>query len=97
VAPRRSAWTRTSARLEVGKKADVILLDLSQPWYRPIRQADLFSNIVYNSNGSDVTDVFVDGAHVVAGKLVKTVNAEEIMRECQERADRIWANASRNW
>ena len=83
--------------LEVGKKADVILLDLSLPWYRPIRQQDLFSNIVYNSNGSDVTDVFVDGAHVVANKLVTTVNSEEIMRECQERADHIWAKASRNW
>jgi cytosine/adenosine deaminase-related metal-dependent hydrolase len=82
--------------LEVGKKADIILLDLSQPWYRPIRQADLFTNIVFNSNGGDVTDVFVDGAHVVAGKLVKTVNAGEIMNECQERAERIWAKALRD-
>jgi 5-methylthioadenosine/S-adenosylhomocysteine deaminase len=33
--------------LEVGKKADIILLDLTLPWYRSIRQQNLISNIVY--------------------------------------------------
>ena len=83
--------------LEVGKKADIILLDLTLPWYRPIRPQNLTSNIVYNANGSDVTDVFVDGEHVVADRSVTTVDAEAIMRDCQQRADRVWAQVSRDW
>jgi 5-methylthioadenosine/S-adenosylhomocysteine deaminase len=83
--------------LEVGKKADIILLDLSLPWYRPIRSQNLISNIVYNSNGSDVTDVFVDGVRIVSNRSVTTVDAEAIMQDCQARADRIWGAASKNW
>ncbi len=83
--------------LEVGKKADVILLDLTLPWYRPIRQQNLISNIVYNSNGSDVTDVFVDGVQLVSNRVVTAVDAEAIMADCQARAERIWARVSKDW
>jgi 5-methylthioadenosine/S-adenosylhomocysteine deaminase len=83
--------------LEVGKKADIILLDLTLPWYRPIRKQNLISTIVYNANGSDVTDVFVDGAHIVSNRSVTTVDAETIMQDCQSRADRIWSAVSQNW
>jgi 5-methylthioadenosine/S-adenosylhomocysteine deaminase len=88
---------REIGTLEVGKKADIILLDLTLPWYRPIRLQNLISNIVYNANGSDVTDVFVDGAHIVSNRSVTTVDAETIMRDCQSRADRIWGAVSQNW
>lgn len=83
--------------LETGKKADIILLDLTLPWYRPIRVQNLISNIVYNANGSDVTDVFIDGNHVVAGRTVKTVDAEAIMQDCQARAERVWGAVSKDW
>ncbi|MCX7309081.1 MAG: amidohydrolase family protein [Afipia sp.] len=83
--------------LEVGKKADIILLDLTLPWYRPIRIENLISNIVYNSNGSDVTDVFVDGVRVVSDRAVTTVDAEAIMQDCQSRAERVWGVVSKNW
>jgi 5-methylthioadenosine/S-adenosylhomocysteine deaminase len=88
---------REIGTLEVGKKADIILLDLTLPWYRPIRLQNLISNIVYNANGSDVTDVFVDGAHIVSNRSVTTVDAETIMRDCQSRADSIWGAVSQNW
>jgi 5-methylthioadenosine/S-adenosylhomocysteine deaminase len=83
--------------LEVGKKADIILVDVTTPWCSPIRKADLISNLVYNANGSDVTDVFVDGRHVVKDREVTTIDRRAISRDCQLRAERLWAQAERNW
>jgi 5-methylthioadenosine/S-adenosylhomocysteine deaminase len=83
--------------LEVGKKADIILVDMMTPWCQPIRKENLITTLVFNANGSDVTDVFVDGREVVRDRKIKTVDAPAIMRDCQQRADRLWAAASRNW
>ena len=35
------------------------------PWCQPMRKENFISNIVFNANGSDVTDVFVDGRAVM--------------------------------
>ncbi len=83
--------------LEVGKKADIILVDVMTPWCNPIRKENFITNIVFNVNGSDVTDVFVDGRHVVANREVKTIDRLAVQRDCQARADRVWGEASRNW
>ncbi len=79
--------------LEAGKKADIILVDLDTPWCRPVRAENLPSNLVYNATGSDVTDVIVDGRIVVRDKKVLTVDAAAVLKETQERAERIWARA----
>jgi 5-methylthioadenosine/S-adenosylhomocysteine deaminase len=85
---------REIGSLEVGKKADVVLLDLDLPWVSPIRPAQIVSNIVYNANGSDVTDVWVDGRPVVADRKAAQVDGTEARRECQAAAERVWARAS---
>jgi 5-methylthioadenosine/S-adenosylhomocysteine deaminase len=76
--------------LEVGKKADVILVDVTTPWCSPIHLDDFITNIVFNANGSDVTDVFVDGRAVMEDREIKTVDKRAILTECQERAERAW-------
>ena len=79
--------------LEAGKKADVILVDISQPWLRPIRQENFASNLVYNASGADVTDVFVDGAHIYRDSRFTTVDQDAVLDELQGRAEKIWARA----
>jgi 5-methylthioadenosine/S-adenosylhomocysteine deaminase len=83
--------------LEVGKKADIILLDVTTPWCNPIRTENFITNIVFNANGSDVTDVFVDGNSVMQNKEIKTVDRAAVLRECQERAERLWRQAEKHW
>jgi 5-methylthioadenosine/S-adenosylhomocysteine deaminase len=83
--------------LDVGKKADVIIVDIDNPWCRPIRQQNLITNIVFNSNGSDVTDVFVDGRHVMQDRQVTTVDVPSILQETQTRAERVWAKFADAW
>ncbi len=46
--------------LEAGKKADIILMEISRPSFRPIRAKNLCSNLVYNATDTDVLDVYVD-------------------------------------
>ena len=74
--------------IEVGKKADLIFLDTSRPWFRPIRM-EIFSNLVYNASGADDTDVFVDGQEIVRNREILTVDRNEVSRETQSRAENI--------
>jgi len=83
--------------LEVGKKADIILVDLTTPWCNPIYLPNLITNLVYNANGSDVTDVYVDGNVVVKDRELQTMDRHAALKETQRRADRIWKLASQTW
>ena len=83
--------------LEAGKKADVILVDVARPWLTPIRLENFCSTLVYNANGSDVTDVFVDGQDIVRDRTVVTIDWPEIAGQVQRRAERIWARAEKNF
>ena len=51
--------------LEAGKKADIILMEISRPSFRPIRVKILSSYLVYNATGTDVSDVYVDENPIV--------------------------------
>ncbi len=51
--------------LEAGKKADIILMEISRPAFRPIRVINLCSNLVYNATDTDVLDVYVDENPIV--------------------------------
>jgi 5-methylthioadenosine/S-adenosylhomocysteine deaminase len=64
--------------LAPGKLADVVLLRRDTPAYRPLN--DVFSQIVFCENGSNVDTVIVDGEIVVeSGKLTK-LDEEEVLR-----------------
>jgi 5-methylthioadenosine/S-adenosylhomocysteine deaminase len=79
--------------LEPGKRADLFLLNLRVPWLHPIRPQNIVSNIVYNANGSDITDVIIDGRIVVDAGHCVTVDEEETFRECDSIARIVWERA----
>ena len=83
--------------LEAGKKADVIIVDMMRPWLMPVRAENLVSNLVYNANGSDVTDVFVDGRPIVRDRECVTVDRVAVLEELQGRATRIWSEAEKHF
>ena len=57
--------------LEVGKKADLIIIDTNKPHLIPMYNP--VSHIVYAVSGGDVRDVFIDGEQLVKqGKLLST-------------------------
>jgi 5-methylthioadenosine/S-adenosylhomocysteine deaminase len=85
---------REIGSLAVGKKADIIAVDMQKPWCQPIRDPDVITTLVYNANGSDVTHVLVDGKIVVRDGRLATADQDEALREAQEVADRVWTDAA---
>jgi cytosine/adenosine deaminase-related metal-dependent hydrolase len=73
--------------LEVGKKADVILVDLFKPHLYPLNMIP--SRIAYFAHGSDVDTVLVDGEILMAGREVLSVSEEDVLHAAQEEADAI--------
>jgi 5-methylthioadenosine/S-adenosylhomocysteine deaminase len=78
--------------LEAGKLADLILVDLRQPHLAPLH--DPVTTLVYNASGRDVTHVMIGGDFVVADRQLRTARTDELVREAQSAADRIWQAAS---
>ncbi|UCE29929.1 MAG: amidohydrolase [Candidatus Bathyarchaeota archaeon] len=74
----------TVGSLEVGKKADIILIDFRKPHLTPLH--DPYANIVYSANGSDVDTVIVDGKILMQGRNMETLDEEEVMQKAQRTA-----------
>ncbi|MBB6675465.1 5'-deoxyadenosine deaminase [Cohnella nanjingensis] len=66
--------------VEVGKKADLQLLDLEDFHVYPSYDTDLFSRVVYAATRGDVDTVLIDGEVVMAGKRVKTIDRASVLR-----------------
>jgi 5-methylthioadenosine/S-adenosylhomocysteine deaminase len=68
--------------LEVGKQADVIIIDTAKSHLTPIYHPE--SHIVYAAKSSDVRDVVVDGHVRVRNRNVLSMDVEEIMARVRE-------------
>jgi len=71
--------------IEPGKRADLVVLDLTGPHVVP-EDADVVSRLVYGARASDVRHVIVDGRIVVRDGELKTAKVEEIRREANRHA-----------
>ncbi|HEX9983416.1 MAG TPA: amidohydrolase [Thermoanaerobaculia bacterium] len=76
--------------LEVGKQADIILVDLQQPKVQPVYSVE--SAIVYAASGNSVTDTIVDGRILMRNSKVLTVNVTETVAKAKELRDKITAS-----
>lgn len=74
--------------IEVGHKADVVLLDLNEPHVFPAL-GDLASRVVYAARSSDVHTVIVDGRVVVEERRVLAAPTDEVLAEAQAAAQRV--------
>ncbi len=68
--------------IEVGKKADLILLDLAKPHMVPWH--NVVSNIVYSASGQDVVTTIVNGEVLMEDGTVKTLDEKDVLYNSQE-------------
>ncbi len=80
-------WGDRLGRIESGREADLVLLDLSQPIYVPLRH--VVRQMVHGENGAAVDRVLVGGEVVVEGGKVLTIDEAALRREAQAAADRL--------
>ena len=66
-------------RMEKGKRADIIVVDLQSPHLVPLYNP--FSSLVYSANGADVRDVIVDGQILLKNRVFQTLDPDEIMEK----------------
>lgn len=77
--------------IEVGKRADLILVDLRRAHVTPILE-NVCGAIVHAAQRSDVTDVWIDGRRVLRDRELVTLDEERIVAEAEEAARRLVAS-----
>lgn len=77
----------TLGSVEIGKKADVILIDLDQPHLQPSQV--LLNTLVDSGSGRDVTDSIIDGKLVMKDREVLTMDEAEVMYNAREHMEQI--------
>jgi 5-methylthioadenosine/S-adenosylhomocysteine deaminase len=76
--------------IEVGKRADLIQVDITAPHMQPIY--DVISHLVYVADSQDVVTVLVEGALVVDDGVMTTLDTRALMRRVREFQGRIRRN-----
>jgi len=73
--------------LEVGKRADIIILDMDQPHAHPVY--NIYSLIIYSLRGSDVETVMVDGRLMVQNRKLVTLDLDRLYDKVEQLALQI--------
>ncbi len=77
-----AGWHQDLGSVEVGKLADLILLDLRQPHAVP--SADVYTQLVYAARATDVKTVIVDGQILMENRILTTLDAKAVIRRAEE-------------
>jgi 5-methylthioadenosine/S-adenosylhomocysteine deaminase len=83
-------WETEVGSIEPGKKADLAIFDTRLPEWRPILNP--IANLVYCSRGGADT-VIIDGRVVMEAGVVKTIDQQATLEECQRRGEAIAARS----
>jgi len=71
--------------LELGKKADITIVNIKQLNTSPINRA--FSQLVYCANGSNADTVIIDGKILMENRQITVTDEQQVIKRAQEQAD----------
>jgi 5-methylthioadenosine/S-adenosylhomocysteine deaminase len=74
--------------LEVGKKADLLVVDTRRPHLVPAGR--ILSAWIHNGQPSDIESVMVDGQFIMRNRKILTMDEDSIMAEADKVGRRIW-------
>jgi len=76
--------------LEVGKKADLAIVDLDNLHSYPLApNMNIYSQLVYQAKSSDVVTTIVDGEIVMEDRVLKTIDEAEVKTKVNEAIKRV--------
>ncbi len=88
-------WGDRIGSLEIGKQADLILVDLNSLHLQPLY--NLYAHLVYSADGSDVSEVIVNGKLLMENRKLLTLEEEQIRLEAARfRAHVLAASTAEN-
>ncbi|MFC4322847.1 5'-deoxyadenosine deaminase [Litchfieldia salsa] len=80
--------------LEVGKKADIAILNLNDFHVYPNVDVDPISRVVYSATRADVETTIINGKIVMENRIMKTIQKEFILNESNKSIKRLLKRAS---
>ena len=78
---------KITGSLEVGKKADIIIIGLNKPHLTPLYNE--YSHLVYAASGADIDTVLINGKVVMENRKLLTIDESEVMQRVREIAINI--------
>jgi 5-methylthioadenosine/S-adenosylhomocysteine deaminase len=78
--------------VEVGKRADLIVVDLDRLHSRPV--TDVVSALVYSAQATDVRTTIIDGQIVMRDRELLTLNEAAVIADANREADDLRARAN---
>ncbi len=73
--------------IEVGKEADIILIDTNKPHLTPVN--DPFSAVVYSAQASDIDTVFCKGEMLMHNRKLLTIDIDQAMKQTRLQWDAL--------
>lgn len=83
-------WDQEIGTLEIGKKADVILIDLEALHYYP--HNNIISDMVYSSQGADVKTTIINGQIIMRDRRFTKLDLDKVKAEMSQAARAITRN-----
>ncbi len=84
--------------LEVGKKADLILVDLRKPSMMPVLRdpvRNIVPNLVLSARGDEVAMSIIDGEVVYEDGIIQTIAEDDLLDSIQQVSEEVSAQASK--
>ncbi|MDD3023590.1 MAG: 5'-deoxyadenosine deaminase [Syntrophomonadaceae bacterium] len=79
--------------LEVGKKADMAIVDIGNWHSRPLGAAGVYTQLVYQAQASDVYATIVDGKILMLNGQVLSLDPDEVMKQSEASLIRVRTRA----
>lgn len=79
--------------LEVGKKTDLVIVDLDSPFSMPVHKIP--SALVYNAGAGQVDTVIIDGQIVMRSKEITVVDEKAVLARSRAVCDKLFERAQR--
>ncbi len=80
-------WDKEIGSLQVGKKADLAIVDFKKPHLKPMY--DEISHLVYAAKNGDVDTVIINGQVVMEKREMKTVRVDHVMELAEKTKHRL--------
>jgi len=82
-------WEEKIGSIEVGKEADLAIIDFRKPNLRPLFNET--SHIVYSAKAADVDTVLVKGKVVMENRKITTIDVNRVMRMAEKAKEKLLA------
>ena len=92
-APRAVRQQATIGSLEVGKKADLLVLDTQR--IHTVPAVRIVSAWIHNGQPSDIESVMIDGQFVMRDRKILTVDEAAVIAEADKVGKRVWAEVQK--